>query len=97
MSMGYDPEVPAGYQDADIEMAEAELAATELGGDAPVEPYGPWGLRYLVESTYEVVDDGGEAYYVGCRADCLVWILDRLLEVIHGQEHMARQPEGGYR
>lgn len=29
MSLGFDPEVPAGYQDADIEMAEMAAAADE--------------------------------------------------------------------
>jgi len=29
MSFGYDPEVPAGYQDADIEMAEMREAAIQ--------------------------------------------------------------------
>ena len=29
MSFGFDPEVPAGYQDADIEMAEMREAANE--------------------------------------------------------------------
>lgn len=30
MSLGFDPEVPAGYQDADIEMRELEARANEL-------------------------------------------------------------------
>ena len=31
---GFDPEVPAGYQDADIEMAEAAEAADNAAADA---------------------------------------------------------------
>jgi hypothetical protein len=37
-SFGYDPEVPAGFQDADLEMAELEAAAYNYG-DAS-EDYG---------------------------------------------------------
>lgn len=32
-SFGYDPEVPAGFQDADLEMAELEQAAYNEGDD----------------------------------------------------------------
>lgn len=36
MSFGFDPEVPAGYQDADIEMMELAEAANEgFYGDGP--------------------------------------------------------------
>lgn len=30
---GFDPEVPAGYQDADIEQAELEAQAAEIAAD----------------------------------------------------------------
>jgi hypothetical protein len=32
-SFGYDPEVPAGFQDADLEMAELEAAAYNYGSE----------------------------------------------------------------
>ena len=34
MSFGYDPEVPAGFQDADIEMAEMAEAADRAEAEA---------------------------------------------------------------
>ena len=45
MSLGHDPEVPAGYQDADIEMAELAAAAGEPEPEWPTceSMYGPAG------------------------------------------------------
>ncbi len=34
MSFGHDPEVPAGFQDADVEMAEMREAANEAYSEA---------------------------------------------------------------
>lgn len=36
----YDPEVPAGYQDADIELAEMNAAADEAAADEAAVPEG---------------------------------------------------------
>lgn len=36
-SFGYDPEVPAGFQDADLEMAELEQAAYSESDEAADE------------------------------------------------------------
>lgn len=38
---GFDPEVPAGYQDADIEMLELAQAANEVVSDNPCDDYIP--------------------------------------------------------
>jgi hypothetical protein len=48
---GYDPEVPAGYQDADIEMLELAEAADDPNG---------WACEYLLVSgcTNEAVRQG---------------------------------------
>ncbi len=37
IGMGFDPEVPAGYQDADIEMAELREAAIQAEAEAKTE------------------------------------------------------------
>ena len=58
--MSYDPELPAGYQEADIEMAELTSTANEIeahkrhskGGKA-IDTDARTGLKWIVENTWD--------------------------------------------
>ncbi len=71
MNMGWDPEVPTGYQDADIEMAE-------LASDQPsVADFEDYGTCVVCDDPFLDEEDRTWAYAAGAteevtvHADCM--------------------------
>lgn len=61
MTFGYDPEVPAGYQDADIEMRELEEQARELAVELDAEP-----AQCNERQVFQIVGSGGHKVVLHC-------------------------------
>ncbi len=58
--MSYDPELPSGYQDADIEMAELTQTSNEIGsieraskGGKPIDTEARSGLKWIADNTWD--------------------------------------------
>ena len=61
---GFDPEVPAGYQDADIEMAELAAAADEESAKRRYKPVVPHESHWFRP---DADHDNMECFFCMCR------------------------------
>lgn len=70
---GHDPELPAGFQDADLEMRELEVAAHEAARAGKLSPqvtcYLCGGRRFERDCIY--TDTPQEGYVCGHGRDCI--------------------------
>lgn len=79
---GYDPEVPAGYQDADIEMAELREAAREM----ELEEQAAENERVALDNQASVMSLAPDEVWNGYMAECME--LDRKIGAL--QDERAR-------
>lgn len=56
MTLGYDPDIPAGYQDADIELAEMHAEANELASEGKTCGSECWGTYECVYNSHKIAD-----------------------------------------